>query len=591
MLNRAILLLISALIISTFGGCEIKSQAAKQLGLLSGLSKTGYEWTTDHMHVGVRWQPFGLKQCEEYDANRPLIKEHSSYAQFWVSWNAAEPHEKNTDYKNNMSGHLQAIDHAVNLCVERGVHAELVMWHCPSWASESGQGGAWRPRQGEYPKFVARMAKHFKGRVGAYQLYHEVNLQGMMEDGDIKFIMDEIFTNGAMSIRKIYDAEPKTPVLVSTSGISPCENCDSLEGLKGNGAAAVDDFYSQMVANQKMMSQVDALNLNISDHFNGYGMMDGKLIPNCWTQYDLARDKLDAANYQSKKILSAESWICWDDSGNNHDVNGDGKKDERDAFEKAITIFGKILERGLNTVNMPWCDNSSRWSMGLVKRVDYSGKIKQQKPGWVIPSNDGGPDVVTRKLGVHGPEDRLKPYEVPEKNLRFTDKNYINPGDPNHLHYYIWRWYSQIAGGSDEVIRHAIAGEKGNDITALGKGLTGNEQYKISSYNRTKNSFTVLVYASGANENGFVEIAIPSTIQDGQYYNNDSSSKDFRGEGFRNGSKYKAIVESKDLNLSTGADENIERSQSRSLVVSNGTLKYRVSKLRKFTKVEFVRSR
>lgn len=591
MLNRAILLLFSALIISTFGGCETKSQAAKQLGLLPGLSKTGYEWTTDHMHVGVRWQPFGLKQCEEYDANRPLIKEHSSYAQFWVSWNAAEPHEKNTDYKNNMSGHLQAIDHAVNLCVERGVHAELVMWHCPSWASESGQGGAWRPRQGEYPKFVARMAKHFKGRVGAYQLYHEVNLQGMMEDGDIEFIMDEIFTNGAMSIRKIYDAEPKTPVLVSTSGISPCENCDSLEGLKGNGAAAVDDFYSQMVANQKMMSQVDALNLNISDHFNGYGMMDGKLIPNCWTQYDLARDKLDAANYQSKKILSAESWICWDDSGNNHDVNGDGKKDERDAFEKAITIFGKILERGLNTVNMPWCDNSSRWSMGLVKRVDYSGKIKQQKPEWVIPSNDGGPDVVTRKLGVHGPEDRLKPYEVPEKNLRFTDKNYINPGDPNHLHYYIWRWYSQIAGGSDEVIRHAIAGEKGNDITALGNGLTGNEQYKISSYNRTKNSFTVLVYASGANENGFVEIAIPSTIQDGQYYNNDSSSKDFRGEGFRNGTKYKAIVESKDLNLSTGADENIERSQSRSLVVSNGTLKYRVSKLRKFTKVEFVKSR
>jgi hypothetical protein len=43
---------------------------------------------------------------------------------------------------------------------------------------------------------------------------------------------------------------------------------------------------------------------------------------------------------------------------------------------RAVTIFGNVLERGLNTVNMPWCDNSSRWSMGLVKRVDYNGRVK-----------------------------------------------------------------------------------------------------------------------------------------------------------------------------------------------------------------------
>jgi len=588
--NRPIFHLTNVFFLILLGGCVTKSQAEKQKPAGADI-QAGYAWTTDHMHVGVRWQPFGLKKCEENDANRPLIKEHSSYAQFWVSWAAAEPHQKNTDYQNNMSGYLQAIDHAVNLCMERGLQAELVMWHCPSWASESGKAGAWRPREGEYPKFVARMAKHFKGRVGAYQLYHEVNLQGMMQEGDINFIMDEIFTKGAISVREVYNAEPKTPVIVSTSGISPCEACGSLEGLEGKGAAAVDDFYSKLVANDKMMAQVDALNLNISDHFNGYGMMDGNLIPNCWTQYDLARKKLDDANYQSKKILSAESWICWDNSGNNHDVNGDGVKNEQDAFEKTITIFGKVLERGLNTVNMPWCDNSSRWSMGLTKRVDYTGRIKELKPDWVIPSINGGPDVVTRKIGVHGPEDRLKPYEVSETGLRFTEKDYINPGDPNHLHYYIWRWYSQIAGGSDEVIRHAMAGEKGNNITALGNGLTGNEQYKISSYNRSKNSFTVLIYASGASGRGFLDVAIPATIQNGKSYNNEGSAIDFRGEGFRNGTKYKVMVESKDLNPSTGADENIERSKSRSLVVSNGTLKYRIPKLRKFTKIEFVRTR
>ena len=68
------------------------------------LSDKPYFWTTDHMHVGVRWQPFGLPGCELYDANRPILSEHSSYAQFWVSWHAVEPRQENTDYENHMSG-------------------------------------------------------------------------------------------------------------------------------------------------------------------------------------------------------------------------------------------------------------------------------------------------------------------------------------------------------------------------------------------------------------------------------------------------------------------------------------------------------
>ena len=200
------------------------------------------------------------------------------------------------------------------------------MWHCPAWASENGKGGAWKPRVGEYPKFVTRMANHFKGRVGAYQLYHEVNLQGMMNEADMNFIKEEIFTNGAKAIRSVYDKEPQTHVIVSTSGTSPCQPCGAREGLKGVGAVAVDDYYDQLIADKELMNQVDALNLNISDHFNGYGMMDGALIPNCWTQYDLARGKVGCSQLPFQKILSSESWICWDASGNNHDVNADGKK-------------------------------------------------------------------------------------------------------------------------------------------------------------------------------------------------------------------------------------------------------------------------
>ena len=123
---------------------------------------------------------------------------------------------------------------------------------------------------------------------------------------------------------------------------------------------------------------------------------------------------------------------------------------------------------------------------------------------------------------------RLFRLRCPRTGLPFTVDDYINPGDPNHLHYYIWKWYAQISGGSDEVIRHAIAGEFENDIKVLGIGMTGNEQYRISAYNRTKEKFIVLIYSAGANGKGWADVSIPSTIQNGRYYNNESSSKDFR---------------------------------------------------------------
>ena len=547
-----------------------------------------YAWTTDHLQIGVRWQPFGLPGCELYDANRPLISKHSSYAQFWVSWNAVEPNQQNTDYQNHMSGHLQAIENAVNLCVERGVKVEFVMWHTPRWASTSGEGGPWRPRPGLHAEFVTRMAKHFKGRVDAYQLYHEVNLQGMMKEADSDFIIEEIFKKGAKAVRLVYDQEPKLPVIISTSGTSPCEACGPLAGLRGKGAVAVDDYYDQQIANTGMMEEVDALNMNVSDHFNGYGMMDGKIIPHVWGQYDLVRNKLDAANLQSKKILSSESWIVWDASNNNHDVNADGVKDEKDSFDKTVTIFGQLLERGLNTMNMPWCDNSSRWSMGLVKRVDYNGRIKQLKPDWVVPSNDGGPGVVARKINLRGSsDDTIIPLEMPASGLPFTEENYINPGDPNHLHYYIWRWYSQISGGSDEVIRHALAGERGNDINVLGIGMTGNEQYRISSYNRSRKTFTVLIYSGGANGKGWANVSIPATIQNGKYYNNKHSKIDFRGEGIKNGQKYSAKIITKEISREDGSDQKVNERILRKQVVRDGTLNARIDGMNKFTTIEF----
>lgn len=545
----------------------------------------GYEWTPDHMHVGVRWQPFGRPANDAYDAKRPVIAKDSSYVQFWVSWGSMEPERENTDYRNHMSDDLRTIDRAVDACVREGKKVEFVFFHCPSWASESGEEGAWKPRPGEFARFAKRIATHFKGRVQSYQLYHEGNLQSLITDGDIHFVLREILGKGGRAIRSVYRKSPAMPVLLSSGGTSPCDACDELKGLRGKGAEAMVDYYRRIIRSPSLMSLFDALNINVSDHFNGYGMMDGKLVSSTWDQYDLVRRKLDAAGYRSKKIRAAESWVVWDDSQYAPDANGDGRINEQDAYDKTLALMGQCLQRGMNTMNLPWSDNSSSWSMGLTKRRDYNGRVGRLAPGKVIPADDGGPGIVAARVRLEGDDNDFEVIEMPDS---FTARDFANPGDPNHLHYYIWRWFAQIAGGSDEVVRHAMAGEEGNNITVWSPAFGGRESYKISSWNRTRGKFTVLVYASAATGKSWAKVAIPSTVQKGRQYNNRSSRKNFRGEGFPDGSSYRVRVTTKDISRRNGRDVNVRVKESGPFTVEDGELHADVEDMNKFTTIEFL---
>jgi hypothetical protein len=550
-------------------------------------SAPDYQWTTDHMHVGVRWQPFDERpQNNAYDATRPVISEDSSYAQFWMDWSEIEPEVLNTDYAAHRTAYLAAIETAVDACVARGLKVEFVFWFCPAWASVSGEAGPWKPKPGYYPDFVGRIARHFKGRVSAYQLAHEANLKSLMQDGDIDFVVGEIFTEGARTIRSVYEQDPPEPVLISTSGCSPCVDCPAIDGLDAIGGFAINNFYDRLIAAPAMMELVDALNLNVSDQNDGYGFVEDPFVTSSWSNYDLVRNKLDVAGYRNKAVLAAESWISWDGSVNAVDVNGDGIKDERDAWQKALVIIGNCLERGLNTINLPWSDNSSGWSMGLTKRRDYNGRIRELDPTIVIPASDGGPDIVTSKVKLEGTDDDF--VLASDIHYPFTVEHYINPPDPNHLHYYIWRWYAKIAAGSDEVIRHALAGEEGNDIVVSGEAFTGERRYRIASYNRSRGSFRVLLYAQGADGKANATVSIPATIQQGYHYNNDASRLDFRGEGFADGQAYRVLVESKDIDAEHGGDRNVARVDAGVFHVQEDTLSVTVENMRPFTCIDFV---
>ncbi len=550
-----------------------------------------YQWTTNHMHIGVRWQPYGGRpKNNAYDATRPIISKYSSYAQFWVAWSASEPSEENTDYAKHMSDYLQTIEQAVDACIEKGLKCEFVFWHCPAWAAVGGEAGGVMAKEGYYPAFVERIAKHFKGRVHAYQLAHEANLKMHLNDGDMDYMISEVFTKGAKAIRKVYAEAPASPVIISTSGCSPCFGCDTVDGLNATGGLAINNFYDQLIASSEMMQEIDALNLNISDQNDGYGTVDGAYVASVWGNYDLARKKLDDYGHRGKAVMASESWITWDDTHNSADVNGDGSRNELDAYLRAITIMGKCLQRGLNTMNFPWSDNSSSWSMGLTKRHDYNGRVKELMPEIVIPSKHGGADIVTSKVVVRGNDEEFKVALMDEKlQFPFTIEDYIDPSDPNHLHYYVWRWYAQISGGNDEVIRHAVAGEPANNIGVFGPDFTGPERYRISSYNRTRNSFMVLIYASGATAKHWVKVAIPATIQNGRHYNNELSQQDYRGEGFKDGDSYKARIITKNISPKDGSDIDPSVTESKVLTVENGMLHIPVMKMNKFTAIEFVR--
>jgi len=577
---RAIL---SSLVMSAlFVGCGLGARPA-------------YEWTPDHMQVGVRWQPSVSRPLNNaYEITRPVLADHSSYVMFWVSWSQVEPNAANCDYQKKPSGGLKMFDQVVDMANEQGLFVEFVFFGTPGWAAEVAPNGGKRPKPGYFSAFMTRLATHFKGRVHSWQLGHETNLKSILPGADVEFLHNEIFIKGAQAVRGVYNAEPALPVLISTSGTSPCEGCPVIDGLDGRGGRAVNDYLEQKVKNQTLMELVDCLNINVSDHHDGYGMMDGSFVTSTWGNYDLFRQKLDREGYWWKPIVSAEAWVNWDD-GNlgtmvlSADVNGDGKRDEVDGYFKTLTLMGKCMERGMNVMNFLWTDNESPWSMGLTKRRDYNGRVGELRPDLVIPASDQGPAIITRKVSLRG---RDKDFTVADgQGEIFTIEDYQVPSDPNHLMYYVWQWFAQAGGGTDEVIRHALAGEVGNDIIVSGQGYTGNERYRVSTWNRTQKRFTNLIYSSGGSGIAPAKVSIPARVQQGKRFNHDKSRLNFQGEGFRDGSYYKVDVSTKNIDSLTGQDLDVELYELGPFRVSDGVLTVNIPRLNQFTRVDFIPSR
>jgi hypothetical protein len=524
-----------------------------------------YKATRNHMHVGFRWQPYpNQPKNSEADIEREL-GQVASYASFWYMSLHTLPQKKNLDYANHPSKDALAIRHAVKLCKARGIKTELILWQVPLWMN----GGKTYPDFNKLPPneqaiydMVKATVEWFGEDVDYYAIFHEANHPKYWE-GSWDELMDLFILPAARAIRD-YEKETGDIKVVSTAGLSPSRDCKK--------------WYNVQLESAELMSMIDNFALNLSDFNNGWGGGIPTWVTSVWSQIEYMDQRLHEEGYSDKGIVAAESWICWDGKRTVHGPEGSG-----DTVESTLRIFGECIQRGLSLTNLPWTDNNSAWTMGLTKRLDYNGRLASLGEK-LNPNFTGGPAIATRKLNLMGSDEKFtinndSPAIVKGK----FGAPYAVADDPNHTHYYIWRWYAQLSAGQNESIHHAIAGEEGNDIELT--GANDKDFMRMSSFDRTAKRFIVLVARKKAKKDPQdLTISIPAMIQKGARYNRD---EEFIGEGFQEGEQLRVIWTTEDVEPKTGYRKNKTSGESSFIVVTNGQLTFSIPQAHRLTSVIF----
>ncbi len=559
----------------------------------------------NHIEYGVRWHP--LRNYPDLTGSlsiRDLDREvfnGISYVHFWSNWGRVEPSFYKTIEKGFTSPDLRQLINWVDAAHAKGLKIHLELKNYPNWVGKnapldgSSQGERNccdfyfteedRTNLNHFETYVTNMAKLFVGKVQSYSIFAEANINFNWK-GEFHELM-EAMTVGARAVRRVYDAH-ELSVSISTPEASPCwSGCNTINGLIGNNPyERVLNMYDQFIGNEELMSLFDAVGISMNDN-RAYGNMrilEDKLLGNGqpgtapgWELIGVIRNKLDQAGYQGKDIQVIESWVSWDD-GISRDINGDNKVNEEDAVFRTIRIVGAFLSRGLNKINLAAVDFfNPPWYIGLVKQLDYRSIIENLKgPPWVYSNSEGGPKIINRSFQYKFDENTSIVSLREGRDLRnlYADRN-----NPNHPHYYIWKWYSQIASGKDEVVRHAMQYRSGNRLNVSGWASNG-WRFRISSYNVTQNSFIVLIYSQNENGTNTINMNIPSKVKE---------SSPFIGRGFSNGDNYRVEWETKNITTSSGRDTNVNSGTSPVQTVSNDRLSFTLPNARRFTTLTFRR--
>jgi hypothetical protein len=134
----------------------------------------------------------------------------------------------------------EELDRIVNTALARNVKVMLSVVKAPEWATGGVQGFPRDPR--DFGDFMLAMAKHFKGRVSAYEIWNEHNLQG--ESGEInpgRYV--ELLKAGYTAVKS-----QDINTVVIAGALTPTGINDP-EGKRAPGAegAMTDTLYMEMM--------------------------------------------------------------------------------------------------------------------------------------------------------------------------------------------------------------------------------------------------------------------------------------------------------------------------------------------------------
>jgi hypothetical protein len=134
----------------------------------------------------------------------------------------------------------KAFDRVVNAAKRRRLAVLGVIVYTPSWARARGMPGAAPPLDlGLYAAFAGRVARHFRARVRAYEIWNEPNIAGFWAPGPSPAAYTAMLE---LAYRAIKRARPSATVV--SAGLSPHASYGAVDAQHVNPITFLEQMYA-----------------------------------------------------------------------------------------------------------------------------------------------------------------------------------------------------------------------------------------------------------------------------------------------------------------------------------------------------------
>jgi hypothetical protein len=363
--------------------------------------------------------------------------EHVSYVDFWRWWYELER------YKGDEAG-LADLDEKLQVCLERGIKVKIDLawstWYTSRKDWQTDANMAVGPEDvDDWIHLCDLLGRHFRGRMALWMLQGEANtLKEYWQDAPIEHVQ-EIYRTGYAAFKR---ADPG--VLISISGATPSVSREDLDAWCRANLAACRGMYDEVPMNF-------FADINGADPYHGLA-----------NYYQAIRTILDENGQDAVEIGSGESSIQW----------------AEDSWK--LTVPPPLSFEGLDPQDAPLSELKQAWRMNESMRDFYRlggrklmwwGTAFVPGVGWpwrwgfrkyedwwgIWPESSKVPGTRIVYRYENDNPDQLKKAGLLHPLIDFKAVNlkpaWVNPVDPYHPIWEIYKFWAQVAPPGSEAIR------------------------------------------------------------------------------------------------------------------------------------------